>query len=397
MDRNRHGTVANTLPTITTSTNVPGYFTKGDPSHGISATVPTADWANGITEELVNTIQENGQVLSISDNKQLVKAISSIAKRKNWIINGDFDVWQYGTVANNPQGYCTADRWICSTVNTQMTVAQDQMYWADTDGLTHPMHMMQVTVNQASGALDHCFIAQIIEHAANLSGKTVTLSFWAKADGNKNLGVEIGQFFGTGGAPSPSVRKAIGGQVQLTNTFKKFSFTGTLPSIEGKTVGANYNDGTGVVFYFDAGNDTELAARTSNIGHQSGNFWIARVQLEYGTLASDFENNHPAVETAICERYYYRGKPVDALVGAVHGAGTKKSHLVNFPTTMRAIPTISINTAGATMVNISDAVVQNASTSGCNIVLTATTTAGDSLFQFAQGGYITANCELPIS
>lgn len=396
MDLNRHSTVTSVPPTITTASNPVGWFTKGSPSHGISATVPTADFMNGVAAELSNTIIESAQTLDINDNHQLVRAISSIGKRKNWIINGAFDICSYATVYNNPQGYALADRWIMSCVGAQMVVSQQQFFPIDTDGISHPSHFLQAQVTAGAASTDQAFIAQVIEGVANLSGRTVTLSFWAKADANKTMSIEIGQWFGTGGVSSSAVRKAIGGQVQLTTTWKKFSFTGYLPSVQDKTVGTNGNDGVGIVAYFDSGNATDLAFNTSNLGHQSGTFWLTRFQLEDGTLASDWDERPLVVEQAMCQRYHTRFKPAAAIGGQVSGAGYQQGHLVKFPTTMRAVPTLSLNVAGASYTNISGVTVGNPTPDGCLLVTTSTTSAGTSSVVFGPNDYIDANCELPL-
>lgn len=396
MDRNRHPTTVSALPPVTSVGNPVGYFTKGDPAHGISATVPTADWANLVTEELVNVVEESAQTLNINDNKQLAKAVSSISKRKNWIINGGFDFCTYATVANNPQGYALADRWITSCVGAQMVVSQQQFFPIDTDGISHPLHFLQAQVTAGAAPTDQAFIAQVVEGVANLSGRVVTLSFWAKADANKTMAAECGQFFGTGGTPSSAVRKAFGGQLSLTTTWKKFSFTGTLPSVQDKTVGTNGNDGVGVVLYFDSGSDSYASFNASNLGHQSGTFWITRVQLEDGSLDSDWDERPLAVEQAMIQRYHCRFKPAAAIGGQVSGAGYQQGHLVKFPTTMKHVPTLSLNVSGASYTNISGVTIGNPTTDGCLLVTTSTTTAGTSSVVFGASDYIDANCELPL-
>lgn len=82
MDRNRHSTVSATLPAVTSSGNPAGFFTKGD-GNIIPATVPTADWANGITEELRDVITHAGITPSISDNTQVKQGIQYIAKNES--------------------------------------------------------------------------------------------------------------------------------------------------------------------------------------------------------------------------------------------------------------------------------------------------------------------------
>lgn len=398
MQLNIHPTSVPTIPALTPQDIAaqPGYFTKGNPSLGVSPTVPTAAFMNGLTQELVNVISETQQTLDVNKNTQLVTAISSISKRYNVIINGDFDVWSYGTVANNPLGYATADRWITLCSGTQVVFSQNQFFFNDTDGLTHPVYFMQAQVTAGNGAGDHAAMIQVIEGVSNLSGKVVTLSFWAKCDApsGKSMAAEVGQTFGTGGAPSPLVRKAIGGQVQLTNVWQRYSFTGTLPSVQGKTIGTNGNDGVGVVFYFDSGSDAALAFQSSNLGHQSGVFWLARVQLELGSFASDFVKEPIAVTVAQCQRYHVSMQPGTTLTGQVNGAGSVQGHFIKFPQTMRQIPTVTLDKTGIGYQNISDIAVSSASTDGCNLYTTATTTAPNSLVSFGTPRFLRADAEL---
>jgi hypothetical protein len=59
-------------------TGTPGYFAKAPPGSGVAPTVLTADWANGVQEEIVQTILGAGLGLSKDDNTQLLQAVQSL-------------------------------------------------------------------------------------------------------------------------------------------------------------------------------------------------------------------------------------------------------------------------------------------------------------------------------
>lgn len=64
---------------INTNTATPDRkFTDGDPTAGIRATNLNAQWFNGVQEELVNVIEDSGQILNPNDNTQVLKALGSL-------------------------------------------------------------------------------------------------------------------------------------------------------------------------------------------------------------------------------------------------------------------------------------------------------------------------------
>jgi hypothetical protein len=79
-------------------------------------------------------------------------------------------------------------------------------------------------------------------------------------------------------------------------------------------------------------------------------FDIAETQLELGKVATPFEHRSYGEELALCQRYYFKvggagnGTTTNIITGGVEGSGGAAVGGLTFPTTMRAIPTIS--TAG---------------------------------------------------
>ena len=176
---------------------------------------------------------------------------------------------------------------------------------------------------------------QNIEDITKLAGKTVTLSFWAKANSNKNISVSFAQVFGTGGSPSAVVTNIGAWLIALTTTWQKFTKTVTIPSIVGKTIGSNPNSSyTHVRFTFD---DLTL--------NQSGTFDIAQVQLEEGSVATPFEQRPVVLELSLCQRYYEKVKSQPTLGAAGIYDGNQTIAMFVFKVLKRVMP--SVNSVGS--------------------------------------------------
>ena len=238
----------------------------------------------------------------ISTKSQIETTIAPYNKGfKNYIINGNFDVWQRAN-SQTISGYGSDDRW--RNGNAGSTKTHSLVACTDTErALFNASYFSRTVVSSVAGVNNQVLKEQYIEDVTRLAGKTVTLSFWAKANSNKNIGVNIAQVFGTGGSPSNIVYGTTQ-IVALTSTWQKKSITVTIPSIVGKTLGTNgaHTSFTALQFYFDQGS----ATRGSVLGQQSGTFDIAQVQLEEGSFATPFEQRPVVLELSLCQRYYER-------------------------------------------------------------------------------------------
>lgn len=226
---------------------------------------------------------------------------------RNKIINGDFDFWQRAT-SQTATGYGSDDRWANVFVGGSMTHSRQTFTLGQTDVPGNPEYFSRTVVTHAAAAGNLHAKIQKIEDVRSLAGKTVTVTFWAKADAAKNIAVELYQDFGTGGSPSAAVSTPAGLKA-LTTSWQKFSFTVAAPSISGKTLGSNANDSLQLYFWFEAG--STYTARSSSIGQQSGTFDIAHVSVVEGDATGEtdpFSPRHLQQELALCQRYYETGR-----------------------------------------------------------------------------------------
>jgi hypothetical protein len=271
-------------------------------------------------------------------------AMGETIGRRNYLINGNFDRWDYAT-SQTSSSYGSDNRW--NNTNNGSTKTHSQVACGDAErALFNATYFSRTQVSSSSGSANVVSKWQGIENINLLAGKTVTLSFWAKADANKNIAIEFSQNFGTGGSPSSTVT-GIGSQlVALTTTWKKFSITVTLPSIVGKTLGTDgvQTTCTALFIWFDAGGNYN--SRSANLGQQSGTFDIAQVKLEDGLVATN--GWHPydgefGSEVQACQRYL---TDLSGSVGRIGATNSQAVFGVSFRPPMRVYPTVTYSGSG---------------------------------------------------
>lgn len=264
-----------------------------------------------------------------------LNAIGVSGGRKNLIINGGFDVWQRGTSLAAASSYL-ADRWVNGSTETQsrQTFTAGQ---TDVAGCPTYYHRGGGGSNAYYG-LDHK-----IENVGTLSGKEVTLSYWMKGSSAFTNAPYRGQNFGSGG--SNGVEAALS-TASITTSWARYTHTFTLPSISGKTVGASSYTQVNV-----------FRAQIANIVVD-----IANVQLELGSVATDFEHRSYGEELLLCQRYYYEVPLTGVDGGYGYKGGNASAYSFNstgtFAVKMRTTPSSvvsggTLNGCSALSVNVS--------------------------------------------
>jgi len=256
--------ITGTLPAIsaTNLTNVP--------AANITGTLPAISGAN-----LTNVPAANitGTLPALNGS-----ALTGIAGRKNIFINGNFSVNQRGTGATSGGTYLTADRWKAGQTNvTFQTVANDRDLSI--------ANMLKVT----SHTNGYGIIVQAAEDVRTTSGQNVTLSFWAKTANFSSFRLELQQNFGSGGSATVTVVNNASYFSVPDTGWNKYTATIAIPSISGKTVGTSS--------YFNM-------VLGPNSGTSGGITYFSEVQLELGSVATDFEHRSFGEELALCKRYY---------------------------------------------------------------------------------------------
>jgi hypothetical protein len=330
------------------------------------------------------------------------------AAGKNKIINGNFSNWQRGTTVGPviSPGFL-ADRFKCEQVGESATYSQQTF----TPGAApvagyESQYFARVETTTAAAVGNYSIFDQRIEDVRTFAGQTMTFSFYAKADATKSIAIEVGQVFGSGGSATVFINV---GKQALSTSWTRYTFTISIPSISGKTLGA------GSYLYFrcwlSAGSNFDV--RTGTLGQQSITFDTWGWQTESGSIATPFQTasgGSPQAELAMCQRYYWRvtpgtsGSRISALIGAT--AATDSYGIVDNPVPMRTTPS-SVDFSALNVVNAGTstfAVTSITNTpslgtingSGVGVFVASGLTTGDwhSLQTSSVSGYIGFSAEL---
>jgi hypothetical protein len=241
-------------------------------------------------------------------NATINGAVASGFTMKNRIINGDMQVWQRGTSITTGGAY-TADRWNEVSGNSNQHIRS-------TDVPTNFGFSMQIigvgaNMNQRIESLN----------CQDLSGQTVTISFWVKnTSGTDSLGLQL---YHCNAADNFASLTQIGSTVTISSnpssTWTQYTTTFTnLPS--GSKNGLSlyiYRTGTGAV---------------------STTWFLTGVQLEAGSQATSFEWIPYSTELQLCQRYYWQGG--NGFSGVFSGP-TLARFSGSYPVPMRATPTVT--------------------------------------------------------
>jgi Protein of unknown function (DUF2793) len=253
----------------------------------------TTDGTNWRAPLIINPATGSTQLTSINEGP--------LAGFRNFLINGRIDIWQRGTSFTTST--YTADR-MCILIGggRTHTTARSTDVPSGEGGFQYAMQCVVGGAAPASGGF--IILRQPIEAKGQLIGRTMTLSVWVKGpvDGTFAMSVYdngISMFTSAG-------------------TWQRYSITITLtdpyPSLSH--------------IFADIWRDAS-----------DGTWLITGAQLEYGALATPFEQRPPAIEWTLCQRYY-------EIVGrGTVGAIDTPTHVYMggiFKVMKRASPTLSI-------------------------------------------------------
>jgi hypothetical protein len=274
---------------------------------------------------------------------------------KNKILNGDFSIWQRGTSFTSPADNAfVADRWRQNGDGTKGTRIWSRQSFTpgEISGYESQYYMRFQQSVAGSGASYQNMLIQPIEDVRTLAGKTVTLSYWAKADtAGRTIAPIFFRFYGTG---SPTATDAVYGSIStLSTSWQRYTTTVNIPSISGKTISSADH-----VFQL-------IFTPTFNIA-QTIDIW--GIQLEEGSVATAFTTNtaNPQAELAACQRYYEQSE-IYGLIGHAYSS-TQFAFNYKFNVPKRAVPSVSMLSAGSYNLYSGNSTPRTMSSVGSNLV-----------------------------
>jgi hypothetical protein len=290
------------------------------------------------------------------------------------------DCWQRGTsvsVSALATGY-TADRWLgwSQTSGPAMTISRQAT--SDTTNLPNIQYCARVQRNASQTATGIVDMVQGLESANSipLAGKTVTVSFYARAGANFSaasnaLYVYVQSGTGTDNSPTAFTGASllINSSTTLTTTWQRFSYTATVGTTATQLL---------VGFYYTP----------SGTAGANDYFEVTGIQLEQGSVVTSFSRAGGTLqgELAACRRYLPAITSVsnyNALMGMSY-ATNSSVFIASFDTQARVAPTgvtvsgtfnaVQGNTQTAITPTFGDAGVNGAALLGTHTVATGSPT-----------------------
>ena len=328
---------------------------------------------------------------------------------RNFIINGDMNIWQRATGATSVTdgGYNTLDRWhnVFYGTDGAMTSEREALSVADqaTTGMYY-CNLLKCTTADTSIATNSIVgFRQTIEAQfcqpflyGTSAAKTLTVSFYAKANASKTYSLSLWK--------RDSTAYYWFKDISVTDSWQKFTYvitpTAGSTSLITASSGAIANDngeGLELTFVLVAGTNYDGTADTwQDSGSDAQRFYdgsidnflsstdntlrITGVQLEIGDAATDFEHVPYDVQLQRCSRYYHplsygllSSAPVmfGLAFGGLDGSNVGSDNVMfpyNFPVPMRDAPTVTVGSKGS---GTGTASTQYISEYGCQLYYTS--------------------------
>jgi len=264
---------------------------------------------------------------------------ANYAAGKNAIINGDFSIWQRSTSATvTSENYFAPDRFRSVYAAGGATVTWSRQTF--TPGAApvagyEGQYFSRIAATSGSGTTV-IGVNPRIENVQTFAGQTATISFWAKADSARTATILLVQNFGSGGSADNNAYLTT---QALTTSWVRYSFTTTVTSVSGKTIGSS--SFLGLYIYLNTGQAS---------GSPQLDLW--GVQMEAGSVATAFQTATGTIqgELAACQRYYvrYSGAAYPTICAGIGNSNIAVYYSMPLKSTMRAAPTtLDFSTVGA--------------------------------------------------
>ena len=307
----------------------------------------------------IRGVSASSDAITVANDGTCTANVTNNLSNRNKIINGAMQVAQRGTSTSSVTsiGYFACDRQKTLLLSAgTWTISQSTEAPSD-NGFTKSMKYDCTTADASLGANDY------LQHYYRIEGqdlqdvckgtsnaKALTLSFWVKTNKTGTYNVE---------AIDQDNSRLCSFQYTVSNTNWN-KYTVTFPA---DTTGAFGNDNgvsLDIGFWLAAGStytsgsnqntfgsfvQANRAPGNVNLADSTSNEWyITGIQLEVGSVATDFEHRPFAQEALLCKRYYQiiKGNSDLVMFGSGRASGTTAALVATqLAVPLRASPTIS--------------------------------------------------------
>jgi len=289
--------------------------------------------------------------ITLADNGTCTANITNNLSNRNKIINGGMQIFQRGyPIADigNSNGYFAADRYRFSQSGAgRFTISQS----TDTpNGFGSSMKVDVTTANASPSAGNYIFFQHRIEGQnvqdfakGSSDAKQYALSFHVKSP---KTGVHCMELEDVQNGRSCSKSYT----VNSANTWEKKTIifpadtTGAITNDNANRfqlyiwlmAGTTYTSGTLATTWASTTSANRAVGQVNLIDNTSNDFFLTGVQLEVGSVATDFEHRSYGDELRRCQRYFFYDG-----TGRYHYANYSEEHY-HFPVTLRANPTVTL-------------------------------------------------------
>jgi len=304
----------------------------------------------------------DGQVLTSTGagSPPAFEAIPASGAASNVVINGEMRIAQRGTsfASVTATGQYPVDRFAfhLGTCGT-WTVSQDTDV-PTAQGFVKSIKCDVTTADSSLGSGDYCRIDYRMEgqdvqrfRKGTANAKDFALSFWVKSPKTGTHIVELQDSDNNRGISTAYT-------VSSADTWEKKEIviskdtTGALDNDNAKSLqinwwmaaGSGYTSGSLATSWATVSNANRAVGQVNCADNTANNFYLTGVQLEVGTVTSDYAFQSTGDELARCQRYFEKevfGPAGGGYYAAASSVGSKHNAVWKFAVTKRAQPTMT--------------------------------------------------------
>ena len=314
------------------------------------------------------------QSLTIDDNLTTPSINSGqIGGRRNLAYNGAMKISQRGTqTGQTGSSYTACDRFLTSESGAAVTTSTQETDVPSGQGFANSLEIDVTTADASLAASDNFLIIQRLEGQdlqhllyGTSSAKDLTVSFWVKSPKTGTHILELRHNDATYFNSQAYTISSANTWQKVTLTFSGYTTTAfdddndhSLSINWWLMAGSNFTSGTlnSNTWHNTAAN--RAVGQVNCVDDAANNFYLTGVQLEVGSVATEFEHRSFGEELALCQRYYRRMERTDSTDSAdIVGRGTatiriglcvtisttQAQCIIDFPVTMRQTPTLEVS------------------------------------------------------